>query len=1582
MEIDPNYFAYCLDVKTKINYFIVPSEFLKPRPNARHSNPGFAWDTLGQEFWGAVFQSAWHESLDVDPDDASFLDQSHKNDKDFEHLLTEAEHKECLVLATALSVQELQQFVQSCNIKVPNKCRRLDVSNASVSQQHDEQQQKNEQFRSSESNQQTSNKDNPTASKSLEESTSATSLEGDAHKRPTGATPFSMPPEDTEIETEEPIESHVDSENDDRRDTHIRPDGKANLGFFESAIDGRVIRQNADNVCVLVIHYEFKNDPKEIRNGDACDVEYLKTFFGENRNCNFRNFQSPDKKTLLQLLGDEQKLLRFFNSQDDVPSVFVLFILSHGTQNGIIWTDHIKRNNDEYECFTTDEVFDSLQKLKRFDKCLKVVNFGPCRGLLDDSKFDLKKSKEKYENLNSCRITHRPGMHNFVLFYSTVETTLANTDKNGSWFVRNICVCLNNADDEPLLKFFTIVQNRMHQASLILINFEKNTPLGQTPELKMFQQDKKFIISKATIQANTISDIDGLGDTRKVSNERLSPYFSWKSDEGRDIRGRKGFILSVVQSQKVQEMTKVLQNLDFIVTNWTLSGQSIASYAKMVSKLEPDVGCIMTCIFGPVCENEQQEVCVRVQEGQDIPITDILHSLVGPDNDKLIGKPKIMFVADVEARQTDSISAVDMRELQVSATNHSGWLVLILKYKDALENLIELLGKIGQRSLQELLEPLLLTRECNREDAVLLNSTLQYLIKFPNWPRTFVKPDFKLKMTKIHRDQMIVSFVKSTESLIEEKIDFDTLLKKAMRLFEENKKSIEIMICLDNLPFSSDIEPSINSKPVGNLEAISPARNLAQESIVWLINSVAGGGKSTVLEEMAHQLTKFYGGFQILQIPLKKYYRLILDMPAVKVDEIEFLANTTCISHDDIKNWIVKRELIVFLDGFDEVCPDFRQKLIQILIALQNARVHIFVGTRPHEVHHIQGKIKNSTIVEIEPLDEAKQIEFLETVCQKNRPETEQLRNRFEGQDILGNPLYLKLLAEYSDDKNLYDIFDKMVRRKVEICLKRENGGKDVGDETIEKSLKVIQLVASRFVRGVKIEYGSVTKEELEKMNAFGVVTYGNDTVNFTHQTFAEFLTAQKFLYDLKNPGPEEVPLFNDELVQCRKFVDLFFSTEKGKDATYAQPFVDWAKSSNPLQLVKQICRENLSQMFELLKPDISLRDEDGKNALHFALRHLEMVKMVHEKNSKLATDATNNGESSLHLAIADEKCSEEVAIWLLRKTEVDKNAETRLKDTPLLLACKTKKWKVALELILAGVKLNKNELLEESILYHVVKSNKLELVRALLDRGSNVNLKDDDGATVLHRVAEWRIDLEIVKILLQKGVNVNAQDNGKRTALHYCLVEKFSPEVVLELLKNGADVDLQDQEGFTTLHLAARWNKNPDILKNMLQKGAKVNAQDNGKRTALHYCLVEKFNPVPEMVQELLENGADVNLQDQEGSTALHLSAEWNKNPDILKILLEKDAKVNAEDNKKWTALHLAARYNPVPEVVHQLVNKGAEINAENDNGETALFLAAKHNPAKEVVQILLDHKAEVNEMITNDKECTEVLRQMKIKP
>ncbi|XP_059477477.1 uncharacterized protein LOC132197895 isoform X2 [Neocloeon triangulifer] len=210
----------------------------------------------------------------------------------------------------------------------------------------------------------------------------------------------------------------------------------AKLGYFETE-EGT--QEKADNVLVLVVHFDFKEGKDDWpRPGDDKDVQNLREAFETNRKCRFRERLSPTREDLIDLLEDGHKIKRLFESDDLEPDLFFLIILSHGAENGIIFTDTLDRSSqtNKYETFTTKEVIDSIGNL--FPKCLKFVILGPCRGRTEDT-FLHSRSKLKLQNnvtkkQNFGRISIETKIRNLFVLYSTVETTMSNRDSDsGTW---------------------------------------------------------------------------------------------------------------------------------------------------------------------------------------------------------------------------------------------------------------------------------------------------------------------------------------------------------------------------------------------------------------------------------------------------------------------------------------------------------------------------------------------------------------------------------------------------------------------------------------------------------------------------------------------------------------------------------------------------------------------------------------------------------------------------------------------------------------------------------------------------------------------------------------------------------------------------------------------------------------------------------------------------------------------------------------------------------------------------------------------------------------------------------------------
>ncbi|RHZ87254.1 hypothetical protein Glove_38g34 [Diversispora epigaea] len=98
------------------------------------------------------------------------------------------------------------------------------------------------------------------------------------------------------------------------------------------------------------------------------------------------------------------------------------------------------------------------------------------------------------------------------------------------------------------------------------------------------------------------------------------------------------------------------------------------------------------------------------------------------------------------------------------------------------------------------------------------------------------------------------------------------------------------------------------------------------------------------------------------------------------------------------------------------------------------------------------------------------------------------------------------------------------------------------------------------------------------------------------------------------------------------------------------------------------------------------------------------------------------------------------------------------------------------------------------------VKQGKFKEVSKMLDSDKEkyINIKDSQGLSLLH----WACDrghLEIVKLLIERGSNINILTNENETPFHYaCLSEHL--ECSRYLYKNNVDITIKDKEGLTAL--------------------------------------------------------------------------------------------------------------------------------------------------------------------------------------
>jgi hypothetical protein len=131
--------------------------------------------------------------------------------------------------------------------------------------------------------------------------------------------------------------------------------------------------------------------------------------------------------------------------------------------------------------------------------------------------------------------------------------------------------------------------------------------------------------------------------------------------------------------------------------------------------------------------------------------------------------------------------------------------------------------------------------------------------------------------------------------------------------------------------------------------------------------------------------------------------------------------------------------------------------------------------------------------------------------------------------------------------------------------------------------------------------------------------------------------------------------------------------------------------------------------------------------------------------------------------------------------------------------------------------------------------------VRAAIAAGANVNALAGVGEglnwTVLTWTATHNGHPETILALIEKGADVNARDEDSATVLMRAAYGNENPAAIAVLLKTGARIDARDKAGTTALMYAALGNANPEVVSVLLDAGADPGARDKKGKRAIDYA-------------------------------------------------------------------------------------------------------------------------------------------------
>uniref|UniRef100_A0ABD2WC48 Uncharacterized protein n=1 Tax=Trichogramma kaykai TaxID=54128 RepID=A0ABD2WC48_9HYME len=342
----------------------------------------------------------------------------------------------------------------------------------------------------------------------------------------------------------------------------------------------------------------------------------------------------------------------------------------------------------------------------------------------------------------------------------------------------------------------------------------------------------------------------------------------------------------------------------------------------------------------------------------------------------------------------------------------------------------------------------------------------------------------------------------------------------------------------------------------------------------------------------------------------------------------------------------------------------------------------------------------------------------------------------------------------------------------------------------------------------------------------------------------------------------------------------------------------------------------------------VNIKNKLGQSALHFAVtfsQSLEVIKLLLERDANPNT-VDNNGRTAMNYICL--KPGMKKVNYKMIETLIEKGANVNIHDnfgdSPItnlfaLGDCLVSELKLRLNafrlLLQKGAVCQRSNVFDRYVSYNFDKADPLgdtsdvvKEVQYLLKTGMNVNKRDEEGRSPLHKaICELRI--EHVQFLFRNGADPNIVDAYGNIPLNYTFERfehadmTFQFKIFLRILelniKSNVDLSHIGSNGKTVLHLLI------------------IKVSTFFLRTDKKDELAKVSEYVLQYIEILLKHGLDINIKNRDGFTPLN-EAVSHCNYCIAQFLVKHGADVNTVnfkggflENEVLQSLNLATTLN-----------------------------------------------------------------------
>ena len=278
-----------------------------------------------------------------------------------------------------------------------------------------------------------------------------------------------------------------------------------------------------------------------------------------------------------------------------------------------------------------------------------------------------------------------------------------------------------------------------------------------------------------------------------------------------------------------------------------------------------------------------------------------------------------------------------------------------------------------------------------------------------------------------------------------------------------------------------------------------------------------------------------------------------------------------------------------------------------------------------------------------------------------------------------------------------------------------------------------------------------------------------------------------------------------------------------------------------------------------------------------------------------------------------------------------------------------------------AALDVNPNGMKGSLTIYKAAYGGYIAALDLLLDFDAG---KTPEATALAMHTATSQGHVEMLRRLVARDININIRDEQGRTPLHTALYlppmigpgEKPSlNKAAVVLLELGADPNLRDNDGMTPLQLAVLFDRK-EFAERLLARGAEVDVFSAAALGQLKTVIAAMADD-PKRIHQLHWHGPPLVWAAAAGQT------------EIVKWLLERGADINGGRDPKvyrsLSPLSAGVRRGDCA-LVELLLDRGADPNAPNEDALQVAIGAGR----VEIVKLLLDRKAAMNRPMRDDND------------